>query len=845
MDDTRHKRHVIIHGHFYQPPRENPWTERIDVQKSASPYHDWNERICRECYYPNATSRRLDGFGRVTKLVNNYEHISFNFGPTLLSWIEKKCASLYKQIINADHASSIRTGGHGNAIAQVYNHIIMPLAGRRDQETQIRWGIYDFEKRFGRRPEGIWLAETAINDLTIEILIDFGFRFVILSPFQADRIRPADRSRPWKSVASGSIPTGTPYRCYGARKKGKRSRKRFIDIFFYDAQLSTDISFNHLLSNGDKLAEAISSSFERCGGNLVTIATDGEIYGHHEPFGDMALAYLIDEAAEKHGLVLTNFAAYLSTHKPQHEVQIKLGNNNEGTAWSCSHGVKRWKEDCGCNTGSLEGWNQKWRKPLRTGLDGLRNRLAEIFENECGALLADPWEARDDYISLVALRNVENAEEFVLGNSPRDLSREEISRACKLLESQRHALLMFTSCGWFFSDISGIETVQLLRYAARAIELVGGKQAEKLEEAFLLDLDKAESNIPESGTGRDLYINARASSSAEPLFLAGQYALASHLSCEEASPEIFGYGFEKSDVFRVDLAEADVILGRLKMISPFTLERYDYEYLLIIGAPARVACMLKEYGNDGGFEGIKKHFASIANDTGYFDILAAAADYFGGHIFSMRDLFTEDREKILGVLAAKQISSVANLFTDMYMESREILRLFKETSLDPPDSLMAPSRSVLAGRLADEVSKWKKTLDPEGLEGIQEVITESEYYGIPVDKSGTSKIFTDFFLEKLVSLRGGLNAMISDQLHDFARFIWKTEIELYQHEIQNELFAILQTRVDETIRRLSKNTPSDDKNLRDVISFLSLAQKFNFNIGSWQERLPDSARNVV
>ncbi|HSG28252.1 MAG TPA: hypothetical protein VLA34_07210, partial [Candidatus Krumholzibacterium sp.] len=341
MNDTPEKRYVIIHGHFYQPPRENPWTGRIDRQDSAAPYHDWNERITRECYLPNARSRRLDGYGRVTTLVNNYEHISFNFGPTLLSWMQKEHPRLHEEIIDADRTSAERNGGHGNAIAQVYNHMIMPLANRRDQETQILWGVADFRARFGRDPEGIWLAETAINETTLEILINHGFRFIILSPFQADRIRPLDKSSTWTDVSDGSIRCGRVYRCYGSRRRGKRNTARSIDIFFYDAPLSTDVSFNHLLSSGDLLAARLAAGFEKDGGDLVTIATDGEIYGHHEPFGDMALAYLIDAAAEAKGLELTNFGAYLDEHEPSMEVQIKQGVDGEGTAWSCSHGVGR------------------------------------------------------------------------------------------------------------------------------------------------------------------------------------------------------------------------------------------------------------------------------------------------------------------------------------------------------------------------------------------------------------------------------------------------------------------------------------------------------------------------
>ena len=332
MGEELDNKYLIVHGHFYQPPRENPWTERIDRQVSAAPYHDWNERITRECYLPNSCSRRLDGFGRIITLVNNYARISFNFGPTLFSWLEKHHSEIFKEIVRADKISTKLNNGHGNAIAQVYNHIIMPLASIRDQKTQILWGVDDFKRCFGRNPEGIWLAETAINQVTLDLLIDSGFRFIILSPHQVKCFRSLKEKGKWKNVSGGNIKTGFVYRCYGGKVKVK---KGYIDIFFYDADLSQNISFNHLLRNGDLFAESIDSSYERCGNDLVTIATDGEIYGHHEPFADMALAYLIESAAEKHNLIMTNFGAYLDTHEPEFEVKLKTGKDNLGTAWSC------------------------------------------------------------------------------------------------------------------------------------------------------------------------------------------------------------------------------------------------------------------------------------------------------------------------------------------------------------------------------------------------------------------------------------------------------------------------------------------------------------------------------
>lgn len=844
MDGKDSERFVIIHGHFYQPPRENPWTGRIDRQESATPYHDWNERICRECYVSNARSRRLDGYGRVTNLVNNYEYLSYNFGPTLFSWIEEKCPELYGQIVGADLARADGRGGHGNAIAQVYNHMIMPLAVPGDQLTQVIWGVRDFERRFGRSPEGIWLAETAMNESVLEMLIDRGFRFIILSPFQAERIRPLDRSSGWKSIADGTIPTGRVYRCYGARRKGRTSRRRFIDIFFYDARISTDISFNHLLYSGDRLAGEIAAAYERAGGDLVTIATDGEVYGHHEPFGDMALAYLFETAGKKHGLTFTNFAAYLDDHEPSYEVQIKQGENGEGTAWSCSHGVGRWKEDCGCSTGSPEGWNQKWRAHLREALDALRDDLAAIFERDMTSILKDPWKARNEYIELSGRGGKESTEEFMKNHASRELSAEEITSALSLLESQRNAMLMFTSCGWFFNDISGIEAVQLMKYAARAIELAGAKHAGEVENRFLARMEKALSNIPEAGTGKDIYLNSKKYSSIDPSFLAGQYALTSHLGCLDSPGTIFGWEVASSEVHSIEMDNVSVRTGRLQLDSRITLESHDFQYMIVLGDSSRVTCMLKEYSGDTGYERVKEYLASLPEDSARSEIIRAAAEHFGGHVFSMRDLFPEDKERILGSLAVRQMDSVAGLFLDIYLENRDLLRLYSETSLDPPRSLVLPARSVLSKRLHEEVSKWEKSLETSGFDGIKEIISEAEYYGIRIDRSEVSTLFTDFFLEKVNRLREGLDASLTERLLEFADYCAGINIEIAQHDIQNELFDIMQTRLEDILAGIEAGE-AEPEEIEAAASLLRLARRFNFNTDPWQERLPDPPRGVV
>ncbi|MDZ7860441.1 MAG: DUF3536 domain-containing protein [Candidatus Krumholzibacteriota bacterium] len=834
MKEKIDKKHLIIHGHFYQPPRENPWTQRIDRQESAAPYHDWNERITRECYLPNSCSRRLDGFGRIETLVNNYTRLNFNFGPTLFRWLEKHHPSLHKEIIRADRAGAELNKGHGNAIAQVYNHIIMPLASKRDKETQIRWGVNDFKRCFGREPEGIWLAETAVNQETLDILIDWGFRFIILSPHQAKSFRPLGGKGKWKDVTGGTIPTGFVYRCRGGSAEAGNN---YIDIFFYDERLSQDISFNHLLRDGDRFAESIASSYRRGGNDLVAIATDGEIYGHHEPFADMALAHLFESAAEKHNLTITNFGAYLDTHEPEFEVKLKKGGNNLGTAWSCSHGLGRWKEDCGCNVNAPEGWNQKWRKPLRNSLNILRDRLAKIFDAEGGRLLEDPWKARDDYIFVMNSGSTDEVNSFLAEHSIKPLSREEKIIVLNMLESQRNALFMFTSCGWFFNDISGLESVQLIKYAARAIELAGEEYSGGLEEEFLAELQKAESNREDVGNGAEIYRSNKKFSSITPSFIAGQYALSSHLSCPEASPEMFGWSFNKLDSYSKESGGGMIYCGLLEIEPPLIPELFTFGYLLMMEEEIQVICLTREFEDYGEFEKIKKKISALPSGSKRKDVLKFSVDHFGGHVLSIRDLFPEDRDAILTSITDNKLESLEGLLKDIYLKNREFLRLLSESSLTPPESILVPSRVYLERKLSFELRNWQKSLRPAGIEGIRKIISDASYYGIDIDKSSVSELFSVFLLENIKRQKEKLIAEESEAMIQFVNFCGDIDIEIKTGMIQNHIFTILNSTFKEEAEKLPPRSKRSGNEVKPVLEFLNLAERFNFNISAWKELL--------
>jgi len=464
-----HPMRLCIHGHFYQPPRENPWTGELEAQESALPHHDWNERISRECYAPNGASRLLDGNGRIRGLINNYRWMSFNFGPTLLEWMSRHDPETLARIQEADRLSREDQSGHGNALAQVYNHVIMPLGTDRDRRTQICWGIREFHDRFDRAPEGMWLAETAIDMQTVVELIEAGIKFTVLAPTQAQRVRKFGEDE-WRDVSDNSIDPTVPYRIYPVDPLGEPLCAGHLDVFFYDGPISSAVGFEHLLRDAGTYFARLRGAWkadETCP-RLVSVGTDGESYGHHEPFGDMALAYLFESLAPRDGVVSTNFGHFLSLFPPTEEVRLK-NVHGEGTAWSCAHGTGRWQRDCGCSTGGGPGWTQAWRAPLRRAMDLARTGAEAAWDSLAGDLFSDPWMAR---VAWISTRTGKSTHEAWLATWLKSPDGDRSLQALRLMELVRMGQFSLTSCAWFFDDLGGLEPVQNMRYALRVCELL-------------------------------------------------------------------------------------------------------------------------------------------------------------------------------------------------------------------------------------------------------------------------------------------------------------------------------------------------------------------------------------
>ena len=734
MSDNEKKNYLTIHGHFYQPPRENPWLEAIELQESASPFHDWNARICDECYNPNSASRIVDGKNRIIDIVNNYTMISFNFGPTLMSWMEQYAPNTYERIVQADRKSIGIYSGHGNAIAQVYNHMIMPLANDKDKYTQTIWGIKDFEYRFGRKPEGIWLAETATDDRTVVVLIDCGIKFTILSPYQAARVRKinAKQDSAWEDVSWGSI---DPARAYRYFIKGKPDK--YIDLFFYDGSISKSVAFDNLLKDGNRFIKRLQDgvSPQRNYNQLVNIATDGESYGHHTRFGDMALSYALKKRAKDAGFTITNYGEYLEKNPPLYEVDIK-----PVSSWSCFHGVERWRDDCGCSTGAQPGWNQKWRKPLRDALNYLRDELAVLYEEQISKYLDDPWESRNDYISVMLDRNEISLGKFFKKHQRRELSSEEKTLVLKLLEIQRQAMLMFTSCGWFFADISGIETTQIMKYAARAIELAETFTDKDYETPFLNILEKAQSNIKDMGNGKEIYQKFVKPSVVTTKQIIAQWAISSLYQDFEDETELYSYNINRLDYRKIKNAKTVMAFGRIKVTSKITLETNDMMFVIIKFANSDFHCAIKEFSNQSNYNKIKNELLDKYMNASLTDIMRAIDINFGLEYFSVRNLFQDERKDILKIQLKNKINRSSQTFKSLYDESKTgILQLGKLGVHIPEYDIMA--RYSLSKDFNALFNETADIFDEELIHQAVDINNEAKTLNIQLSTKSVNKLF--------------------------------------------------------------------------------------------------------
>jgi len=731
---TKHPLYYTIHGHFYQPPRENPWTGTIERQPSAHPHHDWNLRIAKECYGPNSASRILDAHGRIVELVNNYEYMSFNMGPTLLSWVRFQMPDVYKRIQDADRRSFERLG-HGNAVAQVYNHIIMPLASREDRRTQIQWGIKDFEFHFGRKPEAMWLAETAINMDTIVDLIQEGIRFTILSPTQAQSFRALGANEEWTESSNTDIDTTHPYRIYPRDAHGKALCDGYLDVFFYHPWLSSAVGFEHLLRSADGFGGRIRSAWDenRSEPQLVSIATDGESYGHHEAFGDMCAAWLFKHYSAEHNMVPVNYGWYLEKFPPQFEAQIKNAHG-EGCAWSCAHGVGRWYRDCGCSTGGGPEWNQKWRGPLRDAVNFLKDKADDLYLGEMPRLTTlDPWDVRNQYVEVLLHPGDQiQQRKFLDQVLSQPNSQEDAKDLLALLEIQKFSLFSFTSCGWFFNDIEGIEPVQNLRYALRAMELMRSFSVHgtSLEIEFLAILARAQSNSTKRN-GAEIFASDVRQNVPAWLRLVGEAAVRLHMQLDSTRSFIL----ETCQIQVQELHhESKCTLMQCQLEIPETAESFSAGVLVHNDALDRTHLLLIEGENA---------IAKMQICSGDANILELRRKLPRALYLRMKDLFADSLERINQLAAGRNLRRLAGDFRDF--AGRYSLSL--DCLADQSGALPGAMRESLAVSLNAELYRIAllalEKIDAELLAHAKELVDEIHGLGIHPSMTGMGTQFHD------------------------------------------------------------------------------------------------------
>ncbi len=806
------ERYVCIHGHFYQPPRENPWLESIELQDSAYPYHDWNERVTAECYAPNAVSRILDGEGQITQIVNNYAKISFNFGPTLLSWMELNAPDVYQAMLDADHESQQAFSGHGSALAQPYNHMIMPLASKRDKYTQVLWGIRDFKHRFGRDPEGMWLPETAVDIETLEVLAESGIRFTILAPRQAQRVRPIG-SEEWQDVSGGNI---DPTMAYTLRLPSGRT----MALFFYNDPIARAVAFEGLLSSGDQFAQRLSGAFSENldRPQLVHIADDGETYGHHHRYGDMALAYAL-HYIESNGLAqITNYGEYLEKHPPTYEVEII-----ENTSWSCIHGIERWRNDCGCSLGAHPKWNQAWRAPLRAAFDYVRDSLAPAYEQKGREFLKDPWEARNDYIAVILDHSQGSIEQFLSDHAARELDDAEKITVLKLLELQRHAMLMYTSCGWFFDDLSGIETVQIIQYAGRALQLAQEIFGDATESRFLQLLEESKSNVRRHGDGRRIYEKWGKPTMVDLTLVAAHYAISSLFEEYGEQTKIHCYDIDLGDYKTLEAGRTRLALGWANTSSEITHESAVLSFGVLHFGDHNLNAGVREYQGEKAYQDMVSELTQAFSTAEFPEIIRLMDKHFGASTYSLRYLFRDEQRKVLERILESTLAEVEGAYRQTY-DSHYPLMLFITGLGNPlPRGFHGAAEFILNTDLSREFSA-----DTLNMERIRGLLNDAREWDIELDTEGLGYLFKqtlDAMMESFSSAIGDVSLL--QRLVAAVELARSLPFEVDLWKVQNLYYSMLQTIYPEIKKRAKQGNKASRK---WVSQFASLGQQLSIRV---------------
>ena len=809
-------RFVCIHGHFYQPPRENPWLETVETQETAAPYHDWNERICAECYATNGAARILNIKNLITRIVNNYARISFNFGPTLLSWLKENAPRTYRMILDGERRSRKTFGGHSSAMAQVYNHIIMPLASTRDRITQIRWGIADYQHHYGTAPEGMWLAETAADSESLELLAEHGIKFTVLAPHQCKRIRrltdgAANSDAGWTDTTGDTVDTTRPYLV-------RFDSGASIAVFFYNSPISRAIAFEGLLNSGENFAARLKTGFkDTAEPQLVHVATDGESYGHHHKHGEMALAYALRLLEEDTTVKLANYASFLDQFPPTYECEIV-----EDTSWSCAHGVERWRSNCGCN-GGKPGFNQLWRAPLRKALDQLRDAVEPLTEQEGANLFKDVWEARDGYIDVVLDQSPQVVERFFRKHQSHALSVAERVRALELMEMQRHAQLMYTSCGWFFDDISGIETVQVIAYAARVLQLARqlfGVQASLLEPAFLARLAEAKSNVPSAGNGALLYKEQVSCRQLGLEQVAAHYAISSMFSSFAEETDLFCYRVWRDAWNIYASGRGRLALGRAKIVSAVTTEQQSFSFAVLHFGDQNITAAVKVYeeADAADFESFTQVAAGHVQRADFPEVIRLLDRYYGHVDYSMASLFTDEQRRIVQLILNSTLRDIETSLTTIYEDHASLLHYLSQAGLPKPAAL-----TLAAGFAINAGLRHALESDPPDQAQLRSFLSLAKADQVPLESATLSYLADQRMKRAMVELQMSSGSLeMLERALALAHTVVELPFELNLWQAQNIWYEILRTANYGLIALGKDDRPQWEKNFNELGTCLSI-----------------------
>jgi alpha-amylase/alpha-mannosidase (GH57 family) len=809
------KRFICIHGHFYQPPRENPWLETVETQDSAAPYHDWNERVCAECYATNGAARTVNNKNQIIRIVNNYARMSFNFGPTLLSWLKENAPRTYRMILDGERRSRKHFYGHSSAMAQVYNHVIMPLANQRDKVTQIRWGIADYESHYGAAPEGMWLAETAVDTESLELLAQHGIKFTVLAPSQCKRIRPlpadATAESAWTTPLANSVDTTRPY------------LMRFdsgvsIAIFFYDGATSRAIAFEGLLNSGENFAARLKSGFkDSAQPQLESVATDGESYGHHHRHGEMALAYAVRLLEQDKTVKLTNYASFLEQFPPEWECEVI-----DDTSWSCAHGVERWRSNCGCNSGK-PGWSQQWRTPLRQALNDLRDAITPMTEQEGDLLFHDVWAARDGYIDVILDRSDESVQRFLEDHQARELTTAERVRALQLMEMQRHAQLMYTSCGWFFDDISGIETVQVIAYAARALQLAKelfGEQAADLEPAFIARLGEAKSNVAAAGDGARIYKEKIGPMQLGLEQVAAHYAISSVFSSFAEDTELFCYRVSRISYEVYTSGRGRLALGRANVTNSITGKSQAFSFSVLHFGDQNITAAVKPCTDEDAatFQAFAAEAAEQVKNADFPDAIRLIDRYYGHVNYSLTSLFKDEQRRIVQLILNSTLWDIESSLTNIYEDHASLLHYLSQAGLPKPPALtLAAEFAINAG--------LRHALEGEPIDQalLRSFLQLAKADKVPLDTATLSYIADQRMKRAMVELQMSAGSLeMLDRARTLAHTLIELPFELNLWQAQNIWYEILRTSSYALTAQVTDDRPRWDKDFNQLGKCLSI-----------------------